>query len=798
MDHAHMYESPGVSHPAMQSIPTRDFELMLQKLLSATDPVHDDAIVENLASLLQEIPGDELLNLPCLKEFLKAMLQFPSDHPRQVDAWKVMFAILETIAKVDATWDVLIQDVPEILTMKRFYKHFHVLEPSVIVCWYSLSKQFLRLPGWKQQFMEEDFLSQLVHDSCHSSQYVVRQSEELMQALVLDDPSIFPKVILDAQLDKDLIALSSSGKLLKESTSLLLLAMMKDMQEKIMGGESGKSLSMHAARVQCHFQAAASELFESNQIKAIILLGLDVLKSWTVLHGAVAKHEEAIVSIGTGMLAILSCPLLTYVESRISKDEWPYASEGLQERLTYLNHTYQTFQEALLLLKPTELYSILTSSCLTLHQAHDAIVAIPVMREIISSAVRVLPSLLRKEKDDYLITKLIFPAFTLHLALLDVDGGDTGDLKSMAEFNVEWMGTFLVEVFRMGRNSQYMSRILESIGSCLKLCGESFKAEAKNWIQLREALNFCLQHSDWGVIDGALQVIGKLTSSQDLERLLDKKMIELIRECVNTDEPYVRASALQVFRLFLSFDSIVSQHGFSQKSARELALGILEKDAEAVTRRAAVDYLCSVSDAEDQEMLWRACLDFDWEVKMKVLNYAEQQLHDQCGHDAAATWERLCKNGGLSSLFECLNDEETCVAQKAKDILAFLQKEFQSFSLPHSEISAEPQPPESKKPSLKFEVSPFREEVVSSILDGSDCSYVISQMRWDSLDYTNPGFRTEVKSIIPAEGLRQLRSVLIKQEEDLKASGELKDVVENLLIAFKAHESQQDISADCY
>ena len=56
--------------------------------------------------------------------------------------------------------------------------------------------------------------------------------------------------------------------------------------------------------------------------------------------------------------------------------------------------------------------------------------------------------------------------------------------------------------------------------------------------------------------------------AEDLELLLDKKMVELIRECMNIDEPYVRASALQVFRLFLSFDSIVSQHGFSQKSTR--------------------------------------------------------------------------------------------------------------------------------------------------------------------------------------------------------------------------------------
>ena len=229
-----------------------------------------------------------------------------------------------------------------------------------------------------------------------------------------------------------------------------------------------------------------------------------------------------------------------------------------------------------------------------------------------------------------------------------------------------------------------------------------------------------------------------------------------------------------------------------------MAQGILEKDAEAVTRRAAVDYLCSVSDAEDQEMLWRACLDFDWEVKMKVLNYAEQQLHEQCDLDAAATWEELCRNGGLSSLLACLNDEEICVAQKARDILAFLQEEFQSFSIPYLEISAESQTPESKKPSLKIEVTPFREDVVSSILEGSDSSYVISHMRQDSLHHTNPGFRTEVKSIIPAEGLRQLRSVLIKREEDMKTSGGLKDVIENLLIAFKAHESQQDIAADCY
>ena len=91
------------------------------------------------------------------------MLQFPSDHPRQVDAWKIMFAILETIAKVDASWDVLIQNIPEILTMKRFYKHFHMLEPSIIVCWYSLSKQLLRQPGWKEQFMEEGELCKFHH-----------------------------------------------------------------------------------------------------------------------------------------------------------------------------------------------------------------------------------------------------------------------------------------------------------------------------------------------------------------------------------------------------------------------------------------------------------------------------------------------------------------------------------------------------------------------------------------------------------------------------------------------------------
>ena len=48
-----MHESPVIGHPAMQSIPTRDFELMFEKLLGATDPVHDDALVENLASLLQ-------------------------------------------------------------------------------------------------------------------------------------------------------------------------------------------------------------------------------------------------------------------------------------------------------------------------------------------------------------------------------------------------------------------------------------------------------------------------------------------------------------------------------------------------------------------------------------------------------------------------------------------------------------------------------------------------------------------------------------------------------------------------
>ncbi|KAL3877154.1 hypothetical protein ACJMK2_034902 [Sinanodonta woodiana] len=162
--------------------------------------------------------------------------------------------------------------------------------------------------------------------------------------------------------------------------------------------------------------------------------------------------------------------------------------------------------------------------------------------------------------------------------------------------------------------------------------------------------NLCGIH--WETRDSTLEFLRRVLEEKKnqpkvFQWVTDHQLHIHIWQCIHDQESYVRGTAIRTLAVLVSvpfvWDSLIMQAQLTEEDVITKILSVLESDTEAFARRSAAEFIVSLN--KDEKMLKlteiltdnvfstmnSAIKDFDWEVKLTVLQFWEDILQKQLG-----------------------------------------------------------------------------------------------------------------------------------------------------------------------
>jgi len=187
----------------------------------------------------------------------------------------------------------------------------------------------------------------------------------------------------------------------------------------------------------------------------------------------------------------------------------------------------------------------------------------------------------------------------------------------------------------------------------------------------------------WDVRDSALVCISSILSNPSLDKELnhcDLKKIKNVVEVAKKDcNSFIRAAASRTLAVFIENCDIGH---LDQTQLINDFKSCLAADTEAISRREAVKLnqtfhhkLLKIGGENEnikavENLMIKALFDFDWEVKVNVVNFWKSAMHliiKQSG--GSDLLERLSEHGCLTAIVIAVDDYEHLVASKARELV---------------------------------------------------------------------------------------------------------------------------------
>ena len=264
---------------------------------------------------------------------------------------------------------------------------------------------------------------------------------------------------------------------------------------------------------------------------------------------------------------------------------------------------------------------------------------------VVQDWCRDIVEFLNEQSDDYFtgnsLTKLFIKAVTVCLdrGLLNGDTALDGKKDSYKVF---------IKLLHSSQDSKIIGSCFESL-KCLFSKAEGLFPSYVDIATLNQILTLHSSNACWDVRDSTLGFLRFLLVSfnaGNVELLFDRKLLLLLWKLLQDGESYVRASSIYLLGDLSTHDLIWKNYceviSLSEDEVLNYLLNAFEQEEAALSRRATIDVLRfwleqkhniilkhldeKKFSAPISQVLKKAGQDFDWEVKLCVLNFWETVL----------------------------------------------------------------------------------------------------------------------------------------------------------------------------